>query len=199
MGKSILRLTIHQHFCFWFIEALKIYPFVCVCVCVHVSQVSSSPLFASDWGHVGCCSDHGSVIHHDLLLQWLSAFGARPHRGVPTAGTHTNTHLQQTSPMSAVWKQSLADFSWLRRWHVINLKLGKPQLHGDTSSLWPYYAFKMSTLMCMMTSTVRKYQYIWASQYFFCDTVLILIVLIFNSLHAKFILFVVFNPSLTAR
>lgn len=40
-------------------------------------QVCSSPLFASDGGHAGGCSDGHSVLHHDLLLQRLPAFGVR--------------------------------------------------------------------------------------------------------------------------
>ena len=76
-------------------------PFVCV------SQVCSSALSASNGSHASGCSDSCSVIHHDLLLQRLPAFGFRAHRGVPIAGRHTHTHLQQTSPTSKVKLNSL--------------------------------------------------------------------------------------------
>lgn len=72
LGKSTLRLTVHQHFgSFRFIKTIicrtSDFPCVCVCACVGV-QVCSSPLSASDGGHVGSCSDSNSVIHHDILL-----------------------------------------------------------------------------------------------------------------------------------
>lgn len=61
-------------------------------LCFCASQVCSSPLFASNGGHAGGCSDSRSLVHHDLLLQWLPAFGRGAQRGVPVAGRHTHAH-----------------------------------------------------------------------------------------------------------
>lgn len=57
---------------------LKNFPFV-FRVCLFVTQVCSPPLFTSHGGHVGCGGDCDRVVHHDLLLKWLSASRARTH------------------------------------------------------------------------------------------------------------------------
>lgn len=82
-----------------------------------LSQVCSSALSASNGGHAGGCSDSHSVLHHDLLLRRLPAFGARARWGIPTAGAHTQTHTTSINftylAVQTQTQQPRADRSWL--------------------------------------------------------------------------------------